>query len=98
MDSDSASGLLGWMRGVAKARAEGFEAYARVLLDWYAHEKYWISSGDDEVSVEALLLDSLKMVADSNLRRQIEETLIVKQCRIYLKSKEAEKAEDPKNV
>lgn len=98
LENDSASSLLGWMRGVTKARAEGFDAYARVLLGWYTHEKYWISSGDDDVSVETLLLDSLKMVADSNLRRQIEEILIAKQRRIYLKRKEAEKAEDPKNV
>ena len=98
LDNDSALSLLGWMRGVAKARAEGFDAYARVLLDWYTHEKYWFSVGDDDVSVEALLLDSLKMVADSDLRRQIEETLIADKRRIYLQKKEAEKAEDPKNV
>ena len=67
--SDSALSLLSIMREVTKTRVKGVEAYARVLLDRYTHEKYWLSIEDNEISVESLLLDPLKMVADLNLRR-----------------------------
>lgn len=82
VDDDSALNLLRLMREAAKARVEGCEAYARVLLDWFVHDKYWIrGSGDDDVPVETLLLDSLKTVADPELRGQIEEALIASQRR-----------------
>ena len=88
LENDSASSLLSMMRGMAKARAEGFEAYARVLLDWYTHEKFWFQVGEDEeASVEALLLDSLKVVADSELRRRIEEALVAQQRKRYLEKR-----------
>ena len=75
------------MRGVAKARAEGFEAYARVLLDWFTHEKFWFHVGEEDVSVEGLLLEALKLVADPELRRQIEEALIANQRKRYLEKR-----------
>jgi hypothetical protein len=75
VDNDSALSLLSMMREAAKSRVDGYEAYARVLLDWYTHGKFWINVSDDEVSVESLLLEALKTVADSDLRRRIEEAL-----------------------
>jgi hypothetical protein len=94
VDGDSAFGLLNLMRGAAKARSDGFEAYARVLLDWYTHGKLWVSVLGDDAAVESLLLDTLKLVADSDLRRRIEEALVARQRGVYLKKKEAEKAEE----
>ncbi len=79
LEDGSASSVLRMMRGVAKARADGFEAYARVLLDWYTHEKFWFNVGGEETSVEALLLEALKVVADPELRRRIEEALVAQQ-------------------
>jgi hypothetical protein len=93
LENDSALSLLRLMRGAAKARAEGFEAYARVLLDWYTHGKLWIDSLDgEEVSVETLLLDALKTVVDADLRRQIEEALVVRQREKHLKEKDSLKS------
>jgi hypothetical protein len=89
LENESASSLLSMMRGVAKARADGFEAYARVLLDWYTHEKFWFQVGEDETSVETLLLDSLKVVNDPELRRRIEEALVAQQRRRYLEKRGA---------
>ena len=83
VDGDSALGLLRIMREAARSRVEGFEAYARVLLDWYVHHKFWLSTGGEEdISVENLLLDALKVVADPDLREQIETALIDRQRRI----------------
>ena len=87
LENESASSLLSMMRGVAKARAEGFEAYARVLLDWYTHEKFWFQVGEAETSVETLLLDSLKVVNDPELRRRIEEALVAQQRKRYLEKR-----------
>ena len=88
LENDSASSLLSMMRGVAKARVEGFEAYARVLLDWYTHEKFWFHvEGDEDTFVEGLLLEALKLVADAELRRQIEEALIANQRKRYLEKR-----------
>lgn len=81
------------MREAAKARVEGHEAYARVLLDWYTHGKLWVHGlGEDEVSVETLLLEALKTVVDADLRRQIEEALIARQREAPLKEKDARKS------
>jgi hypothetical protein len=81
-----------------KARVEGHEAYARVLLDWYTLGKFWIEgSGEEELSVETLLLDALKTVANSELRGRIEEALTERQRRIY-REKEAKKAETEKGL
>ena len=80
LESGSPLGFLGMMRGVAKARVEGIDAYARVLLDWYTHGKrFFHAVGEDEMPVEGLLLDALKAISDSELRRRIEEALIAKQ-------------------
>lgn len=77
LEHDSAAGFLTLIRGTAKARAEGFDAYARVLLQWYTHEKrYFNAAGEDQASVEGLLLEALKVVSDSELRQRIEEALI----------------------
>lgn len=94
VDGDSALGLLTLMREAAKSRVDGYEAYVRVLLDWYLHGKFWLNPSDDnEVSVESLLLEGLKIVVDVDLRRQIEEALIAHHRGVYKKST-AEKAED----
>jgi hypothetical protein len=82
VDNDSTMGLLGMMRETARSRVEGCNAHARVLLDWYTHNKFWIKSRDEDLSVEELLLEDLKMVADANLRSQIEEAFISRQRRI----------------
>jgi hypothetical protein len=98
VDEGSAVGLLRLMREAVRARVEGHEAYARVLLDWYMHGKFWIdSSGDEELSIETLLLDALKTVADPELRGQIEEALTTRQRSVYEK-KQAEKAEKEKGL
>jgi hypothetical protein len=62
------------MQSVGKT--EGFEAYARVLLDWYRNGKRWMSVTDeDKVPIEPMLLQALKDVADPRLRREIEAAL-----------------------
>ena len=91
VENDSAQSLLSMMREAAKSRVDGFEAYSRVLLDWYTHGKFWFHVAGEETSVEGLLLDALKMIADPGLRKQIEEALVAHQRRNYLKEKEAEK-------
>ena len=91
VENDSALSVLGMMREVAKSRGDGYQAYARVLLDWYTHGKYWFPGGDDQAPVEPLLLDALKLVADAELRGRIEEALMSEQRRRNEKAKEAEK-------
>ena len=80
VDADSVMSVLGLMREAARSRVEGLEAYARVLLDWYTHGKFWfhVQGEEDDVPVEGLLLDSLKVVADSDLRKRIEEALVAR--------------------
>jgi len=80
LENDSALGFLTLVRGATKAHVEGFDAYARVLLDWYMHGKrFFHATGEDAAPVEGLLLESLKVVADSELRQRIEEALIAAQ-------------------
>ena len=67
VENDSAMSLLRMMRGAAKTQVDGVKAYVRVLLDWYAHDKYWIKISDENTSVESLLLDALKVVTDPDL-------------------------------
>jgi hypothetical protein len=89
VDGDSALGLLRVMREAARSRVDGVEAYARVLLDWYVHRKFWLSTGGEEdISVENLLLDALKVVADPDLRKRIENALIDDQRRISQKKEQ----------
>jgi len=92
VEEGSAVSLLRSVRESAKTRTEGHQAYARVLLDWYTHGKYWVDGpGEADLSVETLLLDALKTVADHELRGQIEEALTARQRRIYREKMEAEK-------
>ena len=57
-------------------KAEGFEAYVRVLLEWYKNGKVWLDVTDeDEEPIEPMLLEALKLVANCNLRQEIEEAL-----------------------
>jgi hypothetical protein len=81
IETDSALSTLNIMRVVAKGQVGGFDAYVRVLLDWFTHDKFWFYVGNQEeqTSVESLLLDSLKTVSNSELRKQIEEALIANQ-------------------
>jgi hypothetical protein len=74
------------MREALRFRVDGYEAYARVLLDWYTHGKFWIEISEHDVSVESLLLDALKMVADADLRQRIEEALTAHQRSVYIKN------------
>jgi hypothetical protein len=86
VDADSAMSVLSLMREAARSRVEGLEAYARVLLDWYTHGKLWFHvQSEDEASVEGLLLDSLKLIADPDLRKRIEEALVANQRGAYEK-------------
>jgi hypothetical protein len=88
LESDSAMGAMSVMKVAVKARSEGVEAYARVLLDWFEHGKYFVyGEGGDNVSIEWLLLNALKLVVDSELRRQIEEALIASQRQRFEKGK-----------
>ena len=86
VESDSAFSVLRLMREALRFRVDGYEAYARVLLDWYTHGKFWIEISEHGVSVESLLLDDLKTVADSDLRQRIEEALIAHQRSVYIKN------------
>jgi hypothetical protein len=73
----SPSTVLDMMKAMEKSRVEGIEAYARMLLDWYTHEKFWIDIEDEKQrSAEQLLLEAIKNVQDPQLRRQIEEALV----------------------
>ena len=69
------------MRETAKSQVDGYHAHARVLLDWYTHGKFWTYVQDEDVSVEGMLLDALKLVTDDDLRGRIEEALIDNQRR-----------------
>ena len=90
VDDDSALSVLSMMGGAAKSKVDGAEAYARVLLYYFTHGKFWISDRDDEVSVEVSLLDALKIVTDKDLRSQIEQALIEQQRSIEAEKKARE--------
>jgi hypothetical protein len=85
VESDSALSLLRLMREASRFRVDGHEAYVLVLLDWYTHGKFWIEGLERNVSVEYLLLDALKLVADADLRQRIEEALIAHQRSVGIK-------------
>ncbi|MGB8781259.1 MAG: hypothetical protein WCD81_11515 [Candidatus Bathyarchaeia archaeon] len=75
----SALTVLNMIQGMAKARSEGVEAHARVLLNWYTNEKHWIRVTDEnDASVESMLLQALKEVADPQLRKEIQEALMIR--------------------
>lgn len=77
LQTGSALAVSNMMQRMSKARIQGLEAYARVLLNWYKNGKHLISVSDDgEAYVETLLLHALTDVANPKLRRSIEEALI----------------------
>jgi len=79
LDNGSSQGLVTLMKGAAKVQAEGVNAYARILLNWYTHGKHWFHTlGEDDAPVEGLLIEVLKTVTNTELRQQIEETLTTK--------------------
>jgi heterodisulfide reductase subunit C len=74
--------VVNMMRGMVKERSEGFEAYVRVLLNWYKNGRTWIHVTDaSEAYVEPMLLHALKDLADPQLREDIQETLRISSCR-----------------
>jgi hypothetical protein len=77
VQNGSALTVLNMMQSMARARSGGFEDYARVLINWHRTGQYWIHvTAENEVSVEHMLLQALKEVADPQLRREIRETLM----------------------
>jgi hypothetical protein len=79
VDSQSILKILGFLRTASKSQAEGINANARVLLNWHKQGKHFFHApGQDDSPVEGLLLEALKTVTDSELRQQIEQTLIAK--------------------
>jgi heterodisulfide reductase subunit C len=79
INNGSALTVLNMMLGIEKTRSEGFEAYARVLLNWYKNGQFWIRVTDEtEAPVEHMLLQALRDVSDPQLRRDIQETLMIK--------------------
>jgi hypothetical protein len=76
VQNGSALRVLNVVRNVVKARSEGLEDYARVLLDWHRKGQCWVHVTDEnEVSVEHLLLDVLKDIANPVLRKMIREEM-----------------------
>jgi hypothetical protein len=52
------------------------EAEARVMLAWLKEGKYWVNlGGKEETSIRGRLLQLLPKVEDTDLRKDIEETL-----------------------
>jgi hypothetical protein len=83
------------MQSMGKAGSEGLEAYARVLLNWYANGRKWIYVTEEEQTpVEPMLLHALKEVSDPQLRRQIEEALVIKPRKKAGSRRKGEKAVD----
>ena len=76
VENGSVLNLLTLMKGAAKTQPKGINAHAQVLLSWYKQGKrYFHALGEDEAPVEGLLLETLKTVSGSDLRKQIQETL-----------------------
>jgi len=73
----SALSVMNWLENADKA--EGLEAYARVLLNWYKNGTWWINVTDeDEAPIEPMLLSALKEVPEPGLRKEIEDALTIK--------------------
>ena len=61
------------------AKEEAVEAEARVMLSWLKEGKYWVNlGGKEETSTRGRLLQLLHKIGDSELRKDIEETLKAK--------------------
>ncbi len=94
----SALTVLSIMQGVEKARSEGLEAYARVLLNWYVNGKEWISISDEnDAPIEPMLLNVLRDVNDLKLRREIQEALVIKPRKERSRRKKDERIENEKS-
>ncbi|HVP17105.1 MAG TPA: hypothetical protein VMT42_07045 [candidate division Zixibacteria bacterium] len=64
---------------MGRAGPSAFEAYARVLLNWYKTGRCWIRVTDEnEATVESMLLHSLQDVVDPCLRDEIQKTLMIR--------------------
>ena len=88
----SALAALNMMQGMEKAKSEGLEAYARVLLNWYANGRRWITISDEsDAPIEPMLLHALKDVGNPQLRREIEEALMTKPRKKAGSKREAER-------
>jgi hypothetical protein len=76
--NNSALTVLTMIQSMARVEPAAFEAYARVLLNWYKTGRFWIHVTDEiEAPVEHMLLHSLKDVADPRLRNEIQEALVI---------------------
>ena len=85
--------VLNMMQSLSKARSEGLEDYARVLLNWQRRGQYWVRvTAENEVSVEHLLLNVLKEVPDPQLRKEIREALMYEPRRRQKKTGKQRKA------
>jgi hypothetical protein len=77
LQKGSALTALSMMQSLAKTRYGGFEAYVQVLLNWHRTGVYWIDvTAENEVSVQHMLLNALKDVADPQLQKEIKEALM----------------------
>jgi hypothetical protein len=82
LQNGSALTVLNMLQSMAKTRSGGFEAYVQVLLNWHRTGVYWIPvTGENEVSVEHMLLNALKDVVDPQLQKEIREGLMVEPCK-----------------
>jgi hypothetical protein len=77
LDNESVSAVLNLLETMRRSRIEGLEAYARVLLHYLRKGWRFIEAdGEDEVSVQAHLLDCLRSgITSVQLRLEIEEAL-----------------------
>lgn len=58
------------------ARNEAVEAEARIMLTWLKAGKYWVNlGGKKETSTRGRLLELLPKIENSDLKKDIEETL-----------------------
>lgn len=79
LQNGSPSAVTNMIKVMIKERTESIEAYAHVLLNWYANGKTWMHVTDEsEAAIEPMLLQVLKDVIDPQLRTDIQETLLFK--------------------
>jgi hypothetical protein len=79
LECGSTLGVLRMLRRAVRAGVEGFDDYARVLLNWYKDRRRWVYLDGREVAVDEALLFVLKAVSDPRLRGEIREALVEKQ-------------------
>lgn len=71
--------VVNMMQGMVKERSKSFEAFARVLLNWYKNSRTLIQVTDEsEAPVEPMLLHALKEVVNPQLRKDIQKTLMIR--------------------